>query len=156
MLENFGQVVGGGFGGKLMIIAVALSTIATLETTLIQVTRSLWSMAREKTLPAAFGQLHPEWHTPVFATAVVAAISLCLFVVSSFAQSVDTVLNDAIYAIGLQIAVYYSLAGFAAVVAFRKLAFKSLYELVTDVPVPAARCACSCCSSSSSRSPVGR
>jgi amino acid transporter len=126
VLENLGHIVGGGFGGKLMIVAVALSTIATLETTLIQVTRSLWSMAREKTLPARFGELHPEWRTPVFATAVIAAISLIIFIVSSFAHSVNQVLGDAISAIGLQIAVYYSLAGFAAVVAFRKLAFKSL------------------------------
>lgn len=136
VLENLGHVVGGGFGGKLMIIAVALSTIATLETTLIQVTRSLWSMASEKTLPARFAQLHPDWHTPVFATAVVAAVSLCIFVVSSFANSVNTVLSDAISAIGLQIAVYYSLAGFAAVVAFRKLAFKSLSNFLLMFAFP--------------------
>ena len=126
VLESLGQIVGGGLGGKLMIVAVALSTIATLETTLIQVTRSLWSMAREKTLPARFGELHPQWRTPVFATAIVALVSLAIFVVSSFAHSVNTVLSDAISAIGLQIAVYYSLAGFAAVVAFRRIAFRSL------------------------------
>jgi amino acid transporter len=126
VLENLGRVVGGGLGGKLMIVAVALSTIATLETTLIQVTRSLWSMAQEKTLPALFGHLHRDWRTPVFATAVVAVVSLIMFVVSSFANSVGNILSDAISAIGLQIAVYYSLAGFAAVVAFRKLAFRSL------------------------------
>lgn len=126
VLQNLGHIVGGGLGGKLMIIAVSLSTIATLETTLIQVTRSLWSMAQEKTLPARFGQLHPEWHTPVFATAVVAVVSLVIFIVSSFAHSVNQVLGDAISAIGLQIAVYYSLAGLAAVVAFRTLAFRSL------------------------------
>ena len=126
VLQSLGHVVGGGLGGKLMIVAVALSTIATLETTLIQVTRSLWSMASEKTLPARFAELHPQWRTPVFATGVVAFVSLIIFVVSSFANSVNTVLSDAISAIGLQIAVYYSLAGLAAVVAFRKLAFKSL------------------------------
>jgi amino acid transporter len=126
VLQDLGHIVGGGVGGKLMIVAVSLSTIATLETTLIQVTRSLWSMAREKTLPARFGELHPEWHTPVFATAVVAAVSLVIFIVSSFANSVNTVLGDAISAIGLQIAVYYSLAGLAAVVAFRRIAFNSL------------------------------
>ncbi|HET9094916.1 MAG TPA: APC family permease, partial [Solirubrobacteraceae bacterium] len=126
VLETLGNVVGGGVGGKLMIIAVALSTIATLETTLIQVTRSLWSMSKERTLPMRFGHLHAEWRTPVFATAVVAAVSVVLFVVSSFANSVNSVLSDAISAIGLQIAVYYSLAGFAAVVAFRTVAFRSL------------------------------
>src|SRR6202012_4897845 len=103
----------GGRGRKLLILAVALSTIATLETTLIQVTRSLFSMSREKTLPAPFGRLHPVWKTPVFATAVMACISLVLFVVSNFVGSVDTVLSDAISAIGLQIAIYYGLAGLA-------------------------------------------
>jgi amino acid transporter len=119
-----------------MIIAVALSTIATLETTLIQVTRSLWSMAKEKTLPAPLGRLHASWRTPAIATGVVVVVSMCLFIVASFAGSVHNVLNDAIAAIGLQIAVYYSLAGFAAVVAFRKLAFRSLWNLVTMALFP--------------------
>jgi amino acid transporter len=130
VLQSFGQIVGGSFGAKLMIVAVALSTIATLETTLIQVTRSLWSMAREKTLPGPLGQLHSQWRTPAIATGVVVVVSLCLFLVSSFAGSVYTVLQDAISAIGLQIAVYYSLAGLAAVVAFRKVAFRSLWNFV--------------------------
>ena len=130
-LLDLGQAVGGGAFGKIMIIAVALSTIATLETTLIQVTRSLWSMAKEKTLPEPLGRLHRNWRTPAVATGVVVVISLCLFIVASFAGSVHNVLNDAIAAIGLQIAIYYSLAGFAAVVAFRKVAFQSLTNLVT-------------------------
>ena len=54
VLETLGNVVWSGAGGKLMIIAVMLSTIATLETTLIQVTRSLFSMGRERTLPSVF------------------------------------------------------------------------------------------------------
>jgi amino acid transporter len=126
VLETFGNVVWSGAGGKLMIIAVMLSTIATLETTLIQVTRSLFSMGREKTLPARFGHLHAAWKTPAFATAVVAVISLTLFVISNFVGSIDTVLSDAIDAIGLQIAIYYGLAGFAAVIGFRRYVFKSL------------------------------
>ena len=113
-----------------MIIAVLLSTIATLETNLIQVTRSLFSMGRARTLPGRFGRLHPTWKTPAFATAVVASISLTLFVVSNFVGSVDTVLSDAINAIGLQVAVYYGLAGLAAVVGFRRLLFTSVSNFV--------------------------
>lgn len=130
VLETLGNTLWSGTGGKLLIVAVALSTIATLETTLIQVTRSLFSMSREKTLPVPFGRLHPVWKTPVFATAVVACISIVLFVVSNFVGSVDTVLSDAISAIGLQIAIYYGLAGLAAVVAFRKIVFDSLFNFV--------------------------
>ncbi len=126
VLEAYGRVIGGGFGAKLMIIAVALSTIATLETTLIQVTRSLFAMSREKTLPSQFGVLHPKWNTPVFATAVVAVVSVIFFALSNLVGSIGTVLSDAISSIGLQIAIYYALAGFAAIVAFRKLLLKSV------------------------------
>ena len=126
VLETLGNVVWSGAGGKLMIIAVMLSTIATLETTLIQVTRSLFSMGREQTLPAVFARLHRSWRTPVVATAVVAVVSLVLFAISANIGSVGTIMTDAITAIGLQIAVYYGLAGLAAVIGFRKYALKSV------------------------------
>ncbi len=126
VLQTLGNVVWSGAGGKLMIVAVMLSTIATLETTLIQVTRSLFSMGREYTLPRKFAQLHPSWKTPAFATGIVVAVSLVLFVCSANVGSVQTIMTDAITAIGLQIAVYYGLAGLAAVIGFRKYAFKSV------------------------------
>jgi amino acid transporter len=130
VLETLGQTVWHGAGGKLMVIAVMLSTIATLETTLIQVTRSLFAMGRDQTLPKVFGRIHGSWGTPVFATAVVAAVSLTLFIVSNFVGSVDKILVDAIDAIGLQIAIYYGLAGLAAVVAFRRNLFESVFNFV--------------------------
>lgn len=130
VLVTLGNTVWSGPGGKLLIIAVMLSTIATLETTLIQVTRSLFAMARENTLPARFGRLHRAWSTPVFATSVVALISVTLFALSNFIGSIDTILGDAIDAIGLQIAVYYGLAGLAAVVAFRRYLLDSIFNFV--------------------------
>jgi amino acid transporter len=125
VLGALGEVIWPGMGGKILIIAVMLSTIATLETTLIQVTRSLFAMGRDKTLPAAFGKAHKKWKTPAFATAVVALVSLVLFVGSNFLGSVGDILSDAISSIGLQIAFYYCLAALAVVVAYRKLIFKS-------------------------------
>lgn len=109
VLSILGQRIWPGIGGKLLITAVALSTIATLETTLIQVTRSLFAMAGERTLPGFLGTVQDRWRTPVWATVVVVVVSLTLFVVSNFAGSVGTVLSDAISAIGLQIAIYYGL-----------------------------------------------
>ncbi|MGH2908640.1 MAG: APC family permease [Solirubrobacteraceae bacterium] len=130
ILSVLGSRVWPGIGGKLLIIAVMLSTIATLETTLIQVTRSLFAMSRERTLPAIFGAVHPTWQTPWISTLVVAAISLVLFVVSNLVGSVSTVLSDAISAIGLQIAIYYALAALAAVVAFRRHVLASVSNFV--------------------------
>jgi len=125
VLGVLGQTVWHGDGGKLIVVAVILSTVATLETTIIQVTRTLFSMGRDGTLPKVLGRTHPTRKTPIVATVVVAVISLGLFVGSAYVSSVGTLLNDAINAIGLQIAVYYSLAGLAVVVLYRKKLFTS-------------------------------
>lgn len=130
VLARLGDVILPGPGGKLLIIAVMLSTIATLETTLIQVSRSLFAMGRDNTLPTAFGRVHPVRRTPVFATLVVAVVSLVLFVVSNFLGTVGDVLTAAISAIGLQIAIYYGLAGLAVVLAYRRVLFRSVSNFV--------------------------
>jgi amino acid transporter len=130
VLARLGDIVWPGPGGKLLIIAFMLSTIATLETTLIQVSRSLFAMGRDHTLPSAFGTVHPTRRTPVFATVVVAVVSLLLFVGANFLGSVGTVLTAAISAIGLQIAIYYGLAGLAVVLAYRKILFRSAGNLI--------------------------
>jgi amino acid transporter len=130
VLARLGDVILPGPGGKLLIIAVMLSTIATLETTLIQVSRSLFAMGRDNTLPKAFGRVHPVRQTPVFATVTVALVSLVLFVLSNFLGSVGDVLSAAISAIGLQIAIYYGLAGLAVVLAYRRVVLKSVSNLV--------------------------
>ena len=126
ILSVLGDVVWPGIGGKILIVAVALSTIATLETTLIQVTRTLFAMGRDRTIPFAFGRINRRWKTPVFATLVVVGVSVVLFVGSNFLGSVGDILSNAISSIGLQIAFYYALAGLAVVVGFRKVIFKSV------------------------------
>ncbi|MDQ4215866.1 APC family permease [Microbacterium capsulatum] len=126
-LGVLGDAIMPGIGGKIMIVAVALSTIATLETTLVQVSRTLFAMGRDRTIPFAFGRINRRWKTPVFATLTVVAVSLVLFVLANLGgDTVATILGWAISSIGLQIAFYYSLAGFAVVIGFRKVLFKSV------------------------------
>ncbi|MFI5960950.1 APC family permease [Streptomyces asoensis] len=125
VLAALGEEVWPGWGGKLLIVAVMLSTVATLETTLIQVTRSLFAMGRDRTMPSALGRVHRTWNTPWVAITVVGAVALVLFVASNALGSVGDILADAISAIGLQIAIYYGLAGLAAVVAYRKTLLRS-------------------------------
>lgn len=125
LLTTLGNTVWPGVGGKILVLAVVLSTVATLETTLIQVTRSLFAMGRDKTVPSVFGKAHRNWQTPWVALAVVVGVSLGLFVASNALGSVNKILADAVAAIGLQISVYYALAGIAVVVTYRKLIFKS-------------------------------
>ncbi|PWI14738.1 amino acid permease [Streptomyces sp. Act143] len=125
VLAVLGEEIWPGWGGKLLVVAVMLSTIATLETTLIQVTRSLFAMGRDRTMPSALGRVHRRWNTPWVAITVVGAVALVMLVASNLLGTVGDILSDAISAIGLQIAVYYGLAGLAVVVAYRKMLLKS-------------------------------
>ncbi|MEU8846568.1 APC family permease [Streptomyces sp. NPDC048564] len=130
VLAVLGEEVWPGWGGKLLIVAVMLSTIATLETTLIQVTRSLFAMGRDRTMPAALGRVHRRWNTPWVAIAVVGVVALGMFVAANSLGTVGEILSDAISAIGLQIAVYYGLTGIAVVVAYRRMLLKSVSNFV--------------------------
>jgi amino acid transporter len=125
VLGTLGQAVWPGWGGKLIVVAVILSTVATLETSLIQLTRTLFAMGRDNTLPRALGTVHSARKTPVVATVVIAVIGLSLFVASNFIGSIGSIITDAINAIGLQICIYYGLAGLSVVVLYRKQIFKS-------------------------------
>lgn len=130
VLAVLGEEVWPGWGGKLLIVAVMLSTIATLETTLIQVTRSLFAMGRDRTMPSALGRVHRRWNTPWVAIAVVGVVALGMFVAANSLGTVGEILSDAISAIGLQIAVYYGLTGLAVVVAYRRMLLKSVGNFV--------------------------
>ncbi|WP_017935420.1 APC family permease [Nocardioides sp. Iso805N] len=137
LLGDLGNMVAGNWAGKTLVFAVVLSTIATLETTLIQVTRTLFAMGRDHTIPSIFGAAHRRWLTPWFAVVVVTVVSLVLFVASTKLGGVSTIMGDAITAIGLQICIYYALAGIAVVVAYRKVAFTSVKSAILVAIWPA-------------------
>ncbi len=130
ILGVLGQKVWPGTPGKLIVVAVLLSTVATLETQLIQVTRTMFSMGRDGTLAPSFGKVHKKYKTPVFATITITFVGIGLFVGSQFIGSLGTIMTDAIAAIGVQISIYYSLAGYSVVVLFRKMIFKSFKNFI--------------------------
>jgi amino acid transporter len=130
VLGVLGQQVWHGTGGKFIVLAVVLSTIATLETTLIQVTRTMFAMGRDNTLPKILGTVHRKRQTPLIATAIVTILSLGLFVGSQYVGSISSIMTDAINAIGLQICIYYSLAGLAVVVLYRRQLLNSATNFV--------------------------
>jgi amino acid transporter len=130
VLGVLGQAVWPGFGGKLIVVAVVLSTVATLETSLIQLTRTMFAMGRDGTLPKMFGRLHAQRKSPVTATIVIAILGIVLFVASNYVHSVGALFSDAINALGLQIAIYYSLAGISVVILYRKQLFTSVGNFI--------------------------
>lgn len=130
ILQVLGQAVWHGWGGKLIVVAVLLSTVATLETTLIQVTRTLFVMGRDHTLPKSLGRVHKDRKSPIVATMVIAVLSLALFVGSQYIGSISNILADGYAAIGVQICFYYALAGLAVVILYRRHIFKSVSNFI--------------------------
>lgn len=130
ILGILGQRVWPGTGGKLLVVAVLLSTVATLETQLIQLTRTMFSMGRDGTLFHKFGTVHPKYKTPMFALLTVTCVGIGLFIGSQFIGSIGKIMTDAIASIAIQISIYYALAGYAVVVIFRKLIFKNIKNFI--------------------------
>jgi amino acid transporter len=95
------------------VLAVLVSAVATIETQLLQCTRLLFSMARDRVISEAMGKLHPRFQTPWLAGFAVAGVTLFLFAGSAAVPSINVLMSDLINAIGVQVAFYYALAGVA-------------------------------------------
>ncbi|HVC02159.1 MAG TPA: APC family permease [Steroidobacteraceae bacterium] len=101
----------GTAGGYAAALALILSSIATLETTMLQFSRTLFAMGRDRALPGYFGEVHERTVTPVRAMYLLLAIGLVVIFASSFMPSIATILADSVNAIAVQVAYYYGLAG---------------------------------------------
>jgi amino acid transporter len=122
----------------LAVVAVMLSTIGTLETSILQFTRTLFSMSRDKALHPRYGRLHPVYRTPWVATLLITGLGLVLLFGSSYLHGIKTVIDASINAVGFQVAFYYGLTGLACAWYFRaealtgicKFAFLFVWPLV--------------------------
>jgi amino acid transporter len=108
------------------VIAVLLSTVGTLETSILQFTRTAFAMGRDNVLHPRYAQLHQIYRTPWFATLLITVLGLLLLLLSLFLSGIKTVINDSVNAIAFQVAFYYGLAGLACAWHFRKQALTGL------------------------------
>ena len=123
VLSSVGEAVLGGWGVKLLIIAVLTSAAASTQTTILPTARATLSMASYKALPKAFANVHPRYQTPTVSTWAMGLISIAFYAGLTYFN--NAALSDLILSIGLLIAFYYGLTGFAAVWYFRRELFTS-------------------------------
>lgn len=123
VLSALGTEVFGSPLDKILIIAVLTSAAASTQTTILPTARTSLSMARAKALPKKFGEVHPRYMTPVFSTVMMGVLSIVWYVGLTLVS--EDILYDSIAALGLMIAFYYGLTGFACVAYYRKELFKS-------------------------------
>lgn len=118
------------------VIAVMLSSIGTLETSILQFTRTMYAKGRDGVLHPRYALLHKTWRTPWVATTVIAFLGVFFLFLSSNFPTVNLIIKDSINAIGFQVAFYYGLAGLACAWHYRRQAFHSTYNLVFLVMWP--------------------
>jgi amino acid transporter len=118
--EIFGST---GFGPTfyhLLLIMVLSSAAASTQTTILPTARTTLSMAAYKALPKSFATVHPRFMTPTVSTIVMGAVSIALYAGLNYTHNGIGVIGDAVIAIGLYIAFYYGLTGFACAWYYRK------------------------------------
>lgn len=125
----------------LAVIAVMLSSIGTLETSILQFTRTMCAKGRDGALHPRYAVLHRSWRTPWVATSMIVAFGLVLLFLSSYYPSINLIIKDSVNAIGFQVAFYYGLAGFACAWHFRNRALRGFVPFLTLLLWPAASAA---------------
>jgi amino acid transporter len=134
-LAILGTDVLGGTFDSLLIIAVLTSAAASTQTTILPTARTTLSMARSGAMPARLGAVHPRSMTPHVATILFGALAILWYVGLTIVS--ENILFDSIAALGLMIAFYYGLTGFACALYYRREARTSLAGLLFAVVAPA-------------------
>jgi amino acid transporter len=117
----------GRVGALAASFAVILSSVATLETQMLQFSRTLFAMGRDGAMPRLFGVVHEKTQTPVRTVYLLLGLGLVMIFLSSFIPSVSLILSDSVKAIAIQVCYYYGITGFASAWLFRD-------TLKTDLP----------------------
>ncbi len=101
----------------LLILSVLSSASASTQTTILPTARTTLAMGAFKALPSSFANIHPRYLTPTVATIWMGVVSIIFYVGMTLVST--NILSDTIAAVGLMIAFYYGLTGFAAVWFYR-------------------------------------
>jgi amino acid transporter len=128
VLSALGTSVFGSPLDKILIIAVLTSAAASTQTTILPTARTSLSMARAGALPRALGDVHPRFLTPHVSTILMGVLSIVWYVGLTIVS--ENILFDSIAALGLMIAFYYGLTGFACVIYYRRELLRSARNLL--------------------------
>jgi len=118
----------------LLVIAVMVSAVSSTQTTILPTARGTLAMAAYKALPKRFATVHPRFKTPAFSTFVMGVVATVFYVGMTIIS--DDFLSDTILSLGLAIAFYYAVTGFACVWYFRHELFATGHNLVFKLIFP--------------------
>jgi amino acid transporter len=124
VLSALGTEVFGSPLDKILIIAVLTSAAASTQTTILPTARTTLSMARSQALPKSLGKVHPRFLTPHVSTLAMGIASIVWYV--GLTLTSEDILFDSLAALGLMIAFYIGLTGFACTMYYRREILRSV------------------------------
>jgi amino acid transporter len=116
--DLFGQSFIGHLGLLLLSASILTSASASTQTTILPTARTTLSMGVYKALPDSFAKIHRRYLTPSVSTITMGVVSAVFYVL--FTVISRNLLTALIGSVGLMIAFYYGLTGFACVWFYRK------------------------------------
>ena len=126
--EVFGGSTLGHVMEVLLVITVLTSASASTQTTILPTARTSLSMAAYRAIPSRFARIHPTHLSPSSSTVWMGVISIIFYVGLTLVS--ENILADSIAAVGLLIAFYYGLTGFACVWFYRRTLTTSVRHFV--------------------------
>ncbi len=109
----FGDSFIGHAAMALLAFSILTSASASTQTTILPTARTALSMAAYKALPTQFARIHKRFLTPTWSTVGMGLASIGFYVL--FTVISTNLLTALIGSVGLMIAFYYGLTGFACV-----------------------------------------
>lgn len=132
------ELLGNGVLGKVAVLlltaSILTSAAASAQTTILKTARTTLSMGAYKALPDSFAKTHHRYLTPTTSTVAVGVASILFYVL--FALISDNLLAALIGSVGLMIAFYYGLTGFACAWYYRNTLTASVRDFVMRGAVP--------------------
>jgi len=108
--------------------SILTSASASTQTTILPTARTTLSMAVYKAIPEKFAKIHPKFLTPTWSTVGMGIASAAFYLL--FTAISVTLLTALIGSLGLMIAFYYGLTGFACVWYYRRTLFTSFRHAI--------------------------
>ncbi len=136
VLSPLGNAVLGSGLDKLLIAVVLTSATASTLTTILPGARTTLSMASHRAIPSVWAKVNPRFQTPVWGTIIYGIASIVWYVGLTLLS--QNVLADSIAALGITIAFYYGINGYAVPLFYRHHLFESWKSVLMLLVFPLA------------------
>ena len=102
-VAQFGTVLFGSVGGKVLSACVLLSVLGGLSALTMACPRVYYAMARDGVLFPAFARLHPRFGTPVYAILLQTGLALVILTLGAFDRILSYIIFSAVLFLALSV-----------------------------------------------------